>query len=203
VHHFVRVPYWRSSARLRDPGERLSRVTNDQHPAPARWRVALKSIAAGRLLGFMCLALAPVFTAAWLGFGWFIPLYAVVVAAAALNASTWLAAIFFGRTRHLRARWFSLLASLLVLWAAFEVWPDLTTDFAIVIGTTLIVLGFPSSMLFLITARQGPLPHLPWSLERAIPAAIMLGILVSAYLQPFVLLPLLFRWRLKPETAES
>jgi hypothetical protein len=50
-------------------------------------------------------------------------------------------------------------------------------------------------MIIFLAASQGPLPHLPWGLERAIPAATTVGLLVFAYLQPFVLLPRLFRWR--------
>jgi hypothetical protein len=153
-------------------------------------------VAAGPLLGWVCLALAPAIAVAY----WWVAvghvdggaLFAVpVMAAGALNASTWLAAILFGRTRQLRASWLALAAVLVALAAASAVWPD----FLLVAGTALLVLGFPSSMIILLAASQGPLPHLPWGLERAIPAAETVGIMVFAYLQPFVLLPRLFRWR--------
>lgn len=183
-------------------------MTTDGRPSLSGWRDALKRVASGPLLGFLCLALAPLVTAVYweLAFGrvgWFILLYAIGLAAAALNASTWLVAILFGRTCQLRASWLALLAVLGALWAAAAVWPDSAHDSALVIATTLIVLGFPSSMIFKIVASQGPLPHLPWGIDRALPAAAMVGVLAAAYLQPFVLLPWLFRWRAKLETDES
>jgi hypothetical protein len=154
------------------------------------------------MLGFLCLALAPVVTAAWwqLTFGhvgWFILDYAIVVAAAALNGSAWLAAILFGRTRQLRASWFVLLAMLGLLIVAAAVWPRWANDFALIFLTTLFTWGFPSSMIFKIAASQ--VPHLPWGLERAIRVAAMIGLLASVYLQPFVVLPWLFRWRVKQQ----
>jgi hypothetical protein len=166
----------------RDDGER---------PPSARWRAVLKRIASGPQLGFICLAIAPVANALWwaIEYGhldWNILDYAVVVAAAALNASTWLAAILFGKTRQLRASWFALLIWLVALCAAAAVWrPDSANDSLIIVMATLIVLGFPSSMLFKIAAGKGLLL-----------GVALLGMLASAYLQPFVLLPLLFRWRL-------
>jgi hypothetical protein len=152
------------------------------------WRASLRRVAAGPTLGFLCLALAPFVTAAWwkLAFGdvgWFILDYAVVVAAAAFNASTWMAAILFGRTRQLRASWFFLLAVLGSLIAAAAVWPHWVHDFGIIFWTTLAALGFPSSLIFKLAASHRPLPHLLWGLERGIPAAAMIGVFASAYLQ--------------------
>jgi len=167
----------------------------------------VKRIAAGPLLGWVCLALAPAVGAAW----WWVAvghvdrgaLLAVpVIAAGALNASTWLAAILFGRTRHLRASWLVLVAVLVALVGASTVWPDLERGFSLVVMLTLLVLGFPSSMIISLAASLGPLPHLPWGLERAIPAAVTVGLLVVAYLQPFVLLPRLFRWRAEPRAGK-
>jgi hypothetical protein len=164
-------------------------------------------VAAGHLLGWVCLALAPAIAVAY----WWVAvghvdrgaLFAVpVMAAGALNASTWLAAILFGRTRQLRASWLALAAVLVALVAASAVRPDLAHDFSLVAGTALLVLGFPSSMIVLLAASQGPLPHLPWGLERAIPAAETVGLVVFAYLQPFVLLPRLFRWRAEPRNTQ-
>jgi hypothetical protein len=164
-------------------------MTNHGDRGSARWRVALKRIASGPLLGYICLALAPFVTAVWWvvsfgDIGWFILDYAIVLAAAALNASAWLAAILFGTTRQLRGSWFVLLGVLGSLIAAAAAWPHWANDFAIVLVTTLIVLGFPSSMIFKIAAGHGM-----WL------AAALIGMLASAYLQAFVLLPLLFRWR--------
>jgi hypothetical protein len=164
-------------------------------------------VASGRLLGFVCLGMAPLIMAVWwkLAFGrvgWFILLYAIVLAAAALNASTWLAAILFGRTRQLRSSWLALMTVLAALVAAGAVWPDLAHDFSVIAMVTLLVLGFPSSMIIYVVASQGPLPHLPWGLERAIPAAVTVGLLAFAYLQPFVLLPRIFRWRAERERGE-
>jgi hypothetical protein len=163
----------------------------------SRWRAALKRIASGPLLGFICLAMAPVVTAVCWGIvfrhvGWNVLLYAVGFAAIALNASAWLAAILFGRTRQLRASWCMLVAALGALLGGAAVWPDSANDFLLVIWTTLFILGFPSSIIFKIAASQG-----------LFLGAAMVGLLASAYLQPFVLLPWLFRWRLKPEADQA
>jgi hypothetical protein len=146
-----------------------------------------------------------VVTAAWwqLTFGhvgWFILDYAIVIAAAALNAGAWLAAILFGRTRQLRASWFVLLAMLGSLIVAAAVWPRWANDFAIIVLTTLFAWGFPSSMIFKMAANH--VPHLPSGLASAIRVAAIIGLLASTYLQPFVLLPWLFRWRVKPRGDE-
>lgn len=167
---------------------------NDERRSSARWRAALKHVASGPLLGFFCLGLAPVVTVAlWkLSFGpvgWFILLYAIVLAAAALNASTWMAAMLFGRTRQLRSSWLVLIAILGSLIVAGAVWPSGANDFALITLTALIVLGFPSNMIFKIAAGHGL-----WL------AAAVVGMLASAYLQAFVLLPLLFRWRAEEAT---
>jgi hypothetical protein len=183
-------------------------VTTDGRQKALNWSSALKRFASGPLLGFVCLALALAGTAVWWGLtighaGWFILDYSIIVAAAALNAGSWLAAALFGRTRQLRASWFVLLTAAGSLIALSAVSPQWSTDSAIVFWTTMLVLGFPSSMIFMFAASHGALPHWPWGLDRAIPAPAMLGLLASTYLQPFVLLPWLFRWRAKPNTNES
>jgi hypothetical protein len=106
---------------------------SDRRSALPRWRallLELKRIASGPLLGFICLDLAPVVTAAWwkLSFGdvgWSVLLYAIAFAAIGLNASTWLlAAIMVGRTRQLRASWLVLVAVMGALGTAAAVRPD-------------------------------------------------------------------------------
>ena len=76
-------------------------------------------------------------------------------AAAALNASTWMAAILFGRTRQLRGSWFVLIAILGSFIAGGAVWPRWASDFALITLTALIALGFPSSMIFDFAAGHG------------------------------------------------
>jgi hypothetical protein len=104
-----------------------------------------------------------------------------------LNASAWLAAILFGQTRQLRASWFVLVAVLGSLVAAGAVWPKLGNDLFLVVATSFYILGFPTSMIFKIAMSEDMIPIV----------VIYVGVLASAYLQPFVLLPLLFRWRLE------
>jgi hypothetical protein len=82
-----------------------------------------------------------------------------------------------------------------LLLANYVVWPSEANDFAIVIVTTFIFLGFPLSLIFKFAAGHGL-----WL------AAALVGMLASAYLQAFVLLPLLFRWRADappPERSEA
>ena len=115
----------------------------------------------------------------------------VLVAAAVLNASTWLAAILFGRTRQLRSGWFMVVALLVATGVAATIWPEWGRDVDIVIGVALFALGFPASCIFFAIFRH----PLPWGLQRASSVIGPLSVLGVSYVQAFVLLPLLFRWR--------
>ena len=113
------------------------------------------------------------------------------VAAAVLNASTWLAAILFGRTRQLRSGWFMVVALLVAMGAAATIWPEWGRDVDIVMAAAGIALGFPASCILFVVFRH----PLPWGLQRASSVIGPLSVLGISYVQAFVLLPLLFRWR--------
>jgi len=163
--------------------------------ASGTWRLRLQRVAAGPLLFPACLgvaALAFVIYSVSTGnslWGSTVPL--VLVAAAALNVSTWLAAILFGTTRQLRSGWFMVVALLVATGAAATVWPAWGRDVDIVMAVASIALGFPASCILFVVFRH----PLPWGLERASLVIGPLVILGTSYVQAFVLLPLLFGWR--------
>jgi len=166
-----------------------------QGPASGTWRLRLRQVAAGPLLFPACLgvaSLAFVIYSVSTGdslWGSTVPL--VLVAAAALNVSTWLAAILFGRTRQLRSGWFMVVALLVATGAAATIWPAWGRDVDIVIAAASIALGFPASCILFVVFRH----PLPWGLQRASSVLVPLIVLGISYVQAFVLLPLFFRWR--------
>jgi hypothetical protein len=174
-----------------------------QGPASGTWRLRLRRVAAGPLLFPACLAgaaLAFVIYSVFTGdslWGSTVPL--ALVAAAALNVSTWLAAILFGRTRQLRSGWFMVVALLVAMGAAVSIWPEWGRDVDIVLAAALIALGFPASCILFVVFRH----PLPWGLQRASSVIGPLIVLGISYVQAFVLLPLLFRWRADAPPAEG
>jgi hypothetical protein len=162
-----------------------------------RWRAALRHIGSGPLLGWVYLAAMLFGVAVWGiatgDLGWYLSIPAPWLAAAGLNACIWLAAIMIGRTQQLRSSWFAVVAMLLALAAAMELWPTWGRDMAKVIGYSMIALGFPTDAILLVAFRD---PH-PW-LDRADIVILPLSFFGLAYLQAFILLPRLFKWRARP-----
>jgi hypothetical protein len=147
-------------------------------------------------LGFLVLAMvALLFVVAGLAdkkVGWWLVEPAPIVAAALLNACTWLAVVLRGTTARFRPSWL-LLAGIFAagfLVARFQWGRDLVNrdlDFVVVLGMR--ALGFPATMIVPAVLRESqPTAADLWSDLAAGSAWIGLG-----YLQAFVLLPLLFR----------
>jgi hypothetical protein len=147
-----------------------------------RTRFRLKQLPYSRLLGFFSLAAVLIVEAAVGAVtgrpGWQLLFHAPYAAAITLNVCIWAAAIVFGRTTQFRLSWFFLLAYLFAL-AALAYLPG-HGDLGLVVFWSLIALGYPTSIL----ALHPPLPLLRAPLLPLLP-----------YLQSFVLLPQLFRWR--------
>jgi hypothetical protein len=150
----------------------------------------LRGIVFGPLLGWICL-IAPLLVMS--GYGLVTdqllvgPLLGVGISAIVLNLCTWLTAIIFGRTRQLRSSWLCLAAVLVALAAAASAWPDWGHELEVIIWMGLLGLGVPTSLIMFII----DVPRMPRGLE----VLLALALVGLAYLQAFVLLPLLFRWR--------
>src|ERR1700724_2598706 len=97
-------------ARCPELGCRVSVGERVQGPASGTWRLRLRRLAAGPLLFPACLAAAAlafvIYSVSTRDSLWGSAGSLVLVGAAVLHASTWLAAILFGRTRQLRSGWF-------------------------------------------------------------------------------------------------
>ena len=170
------------------------------HPI-GTWNLRLRRVAAGPLLVPVCFGVAALaYVAHSVATGdsaWDATVPLVFVAAVVLNGCVWLAAILFGRTRQLRSSWFVMVAILVAMGAAATIWPGWGRDVDIVMAATVIALGFPASCLVLILFRHS----LPWGLQHLSAVIGALSVLGISYLQAFVLLPLLFRWRAVKATA--
>lgn len=162
-----------------------------------QWRLALWRIATGPLAGWICLAgtflVVGVYGLLRDDAGWYLTYPGPWVAAVVLNACTWLAAMLCGQTRQLRASWLGYIGLLAVFFAAGTIWPSWGRDLDMVMVFSLIDLGFPITILRRL-ATLGKL-HQSWGLKRALDVMAPWDLLVLPYLQAFVLLPLLFRWR--------
>jgi hypothetical protein len=172
-----------------------------QH-ASVGWRYAVRKIAAGPLLGLACVAVVLLGVGAWgvaVGHvGYFMMFPAPVLAGAALNLSSWLAAIVFGQTRQLRASWFSFVAVLGALTIAMSVWPTWGRDLEIPIGIAVFALGLPSDLILLPLMAK----PFPWGTSANV-VLVPLLFLGVAYLQAFVFLPRLFGWRARASSEAS
>jgi hypothetical protein len=164
-------------------------------PASGTWLLRWRRIAAGPLLFPACLTAASLaFVVYSISTGdsmWDTTVPLVFVAAVVINACTWLAAILFGRTRQLRSGWYMAVAILVAMGAAATIWPKWGRDVDIVMAAAVVALGFPASCILFVIFRH----PLPWGLQRVSGVIGPLSLLGISYLQAFVLLPLLFRWR--------
>jgi hypothetical protein len=172
-------------------------------PVAGSWRLRLRRVAAGPLLFPACFAAAALaFVVYSISTGdsmWDSTVPLVFVAAVVLNVCTWLAAILFGRTRQLRSSWFMVVALLVAMGAAASIWPEWGRDVDIVMAAAVVALGFPGVCIPLFLFRHA----LPWGLQRFSVVIGSLSFLGISYLQAFVMLPRLFRWRAAKATPEQ
>jgi hypothetical protein len=161
---------------------------------PDQWAFWLWRIATSPPLGWIALAAV---TLALTIYGWLTynqPALAVIglpIEAAVLNLCTLAAAGTAGRTRQLRSCWLSFAGIILTLSYTPELWGrPIGSDLADLVFFSLLAIGFPASLGSFLLAKV--MPHLPWRIDNVIFPLAMVGL---AYLQSFVLLPLLFRWR--------
>jgi hypothetical protein len=168
------------------------------------WLRALWSIASGPLAGWICLAgtfLVVGVSGLLRGdVGRYLQYPGLWVAAVALNACTWLAAMLSGQTHQLRASWLAYTALLLVFVVARLIWPSWEGELDMVIIGSLIDLGLPMTIVRRL-AILGQI-HPPWAVKRVLDALAPWDILLLPYFQAFVLLPLLFRWRARAVARE-
>lgn len=172
---------------MRKAGEALKR----------RWD-SLRRLASRPLLGWMCLAVVfVVFGVAGLvegNPGGYL-VFGSLVAAAAMNACTWLSAVLTGRTRQLRSSWLSLIAFPLASALAAIASPRRWGDGWIVTGSVLLILGFPTSWCWnVVSAGMAAVMDMGSNYFRVADDASYLVLLALDYLQAFILLPRLFRW---------
>src|SRR5579863_1572854 len=158
------------------------------------WRALFLHAFSGPLPGWLCLGVVLLVMAAFgLAKGdlmWYLLVPSPLLAAVVWNLCTWLAAIVVKRTRQLRSGWFFFVAIVLALGGAAMIWPGWGADLGLIVLLTLLVLGFPATMVMFVIGRL--LPHLPWRLDDVLGS---LSLIALAYLQAFVLLPGLFRPR--------
>jgi hypothetical protein len=162
-----------------------------------------RQIAAGPLLGWLWLAGAALVVAVIM---WsvsaptnFVLVIGPPVTAAMMCICTWFAAAACGRTRQLRASWIALAAALALQMTAMLVWRSWGTDLSMTMWIGLIALGFPTSVVLfgIDTVVHGVMPG------RLADYLYPIGLLGLAYIQAFILLPRVFRWRAANGKEES
>jgi hypothetical protein len=161
---------------------------------PARWASWLSRIATSPLLGWISLATVALALSIF-GVLRYHSLYFAVAGlhmeAAVLNLCTLVAASIAGRTRHLKSCWLSFAGVLLALLYTCDLWgKPFGGDLSTVVFVGLLALGFPTSLVSFLLAKV--MPKLQWRLDDVIFPLAIVGL---AYVQSFILLPLLFRWR--------
>ena len=100
---------------------------------------------------------------------------------------------------QLRSGWFMVVAILVAMGAAATIWPGWGRDVDTVMAAAVVALGFPASCILFVVFRH----PLPWGLQRVSGVIGPLGVLGISYLQAFVLLPLVFRWRAAKATPRK
>ena len=121
-----------------------------------------------------------------------------IVMAVVMNACTVVAALGFGRTRQLRSSWFLVATVLMALGAATIAWPEWGRDLGFILILALMLLGFPTSLAMFFL--NGLVRDLSWYWNDIVGSTSLLGL---AYLQAFVLLPLVFRWRAQSQPSSG
>lgn len=167
-------------------------MANDRWHFRGGWRVGMSWIGSAPLLGWMCVGTALLIFVVYGLVSGDVLLGVVVglgLGAIALNCCTWAAAILVGRTHHLRPSWLTLVAVLGGLHAGCEVWRAPCGDLGKLVIWALIAMGLPASLLLFVLPEAPPLPR---HVNDAWHTLLLMGL---AYIQAFVLLPLLFRWR--------
>ena len=161
---------------------------------PDRWASWLSRIATSPLLGWISLATVAVALTIYGLLRYNEPAFAVAglpMEAVVLNLCALVAAGIAGRTRQLRSCWLSFAGLLLALGYTCDLWgKPWGSDLSTLVFFGLLALGFPTSLLMFPLASA--MPKLPWRLDDVIGPLAIVGL---DYLQAFVLLPLLFRWR--------
>jgi 4-amino-4-deoxy-L-arabinose transferase-like glycosyltransferase len=177
-------------------------VTTEEGHAGKRWRGVLRRIGSGGLLGWVLLGgvflVMGLYGLAAGDATWYMLVPGPDVAAVALNACTWVAALAFGRTRQLRSSWLALAAIIAALQAAAILWPKTWgQDLGTIAFWAVIGLGFPTNLVMvLLLALVEKIPGYPGNVVD------LVALVGSAYLQAFVLLPRLFRWRARAVAAQ-